>query len=146
MIVRLFSLSYDSNFIKKYTINEFIVFGTEKKPSQSNLVEPVLRESRELKKLDNDISEVNDTLTKQNEYDDTQYKSVVKKGNYKSSNSQTKGRLHGLMLVVHLLLDSSRARKAVKYVKQAVNDFDPLTVKNGLDVIDLEMSEIEQKM
>ena len=78
------------------------MFGTEKKPSQSNLAKPTLRESREEHKLNTDISDVNDTLQTRNEYDDSRYKSSVKKGNVKSSNSRSKSKVIGLVFTVNV--------------------------------------------
>jgi hypothetical protein len=43
-------------------------------------------------------------------------------------------------------IDSSKARRNVKYAKQPNSDFDPLSVKDGLDAIDLEIADIDQYM
>ena len=45
-----------------------------------------------------------------------------------------------------MILDSSKLRHKVKFAKVPPNDFDPLTVKDGLDAIDLEMADIEENM
>jgi len=110
------------------------VFGNEKTGTlKQNSLKGTIRNNRD-NKLNDDI---NTSVELKNEYDDSHGKldndsSNRKKTRRKSFSNRSK--------------NSSKQRKGVKYQKQGPNDFDPLTVKDGLEAIDLEMVDIDQNM
>ena len=111
------------------------MYGHEKTGTlKQSTIKPILRESRD-KEFNSDL---NQGKFKKNEYDD--YSTNIRS---KYSTSTKKMRNDSFATAPHL---SDNSFSYVKKPKRKIppNDFDPLTVKGGLEAIDLEIHDIDE--